>query len=257
MRKKSAARSLAKLATSPSFAPKRGQAKAKGKRKFYAVRKGHVSGIFDTWAECQKQVAKFSRPEFKSFATKSEAEHYLEEGKIFDRVTDEVPPDVLHVYTDGSLNTKTQLMGGGMYAKTQGGKELRMFLGIDSDIFSEIGPDANQGKPSSSFAELIAAVIAVKRLTALGYKKLQLHVDNDGVRNWFTGAWQAKQPSTRCALNALFSAQYDCNYLSIVSVDGHSGDVGNNEADRLAGIYTQPRYSKLWVKSCNGVVDEK
>ena len=263
MHNKNVAKSLSSLVKRPGFTPVRrptkGGAKrgAKARKKFYAVRKGHMTGIFETWSECQMQVTKFPRPEFKSFLTEFEAQQYIDEGKLFDRVKDDAPPDVMHVYTDGSLNVSTEMMGGGMYAKTTDGKELRMFLGIDVDIFKEIGPAAHNCNPSSSYAELIAAVISVKRLTAAGYKKLQLHVDNDGVRNWFTGAWKAKQSSTRCALDALFSAHYDCDYLSIVHVDAHAGNFGNTEADRLANMYTHPRKVSgwgSWVKRRNGVI---
>lgn len=46
--------------------------------KLYAVRKGRVTGIFNTWAECQQQTNKFKGAEFKSFKSKDEALEYLE-----------------------------------------------------------------------------------------------------------------------------------------------------------------------------------
>ena len=42
-------------------------------KKYYAVRKGRKTGVFATWAECQKQVTGFSGAEFKSFGTMEEA----------------------------------------------------------------------------------------------------------------------------------------------------------------------------------------
>lgn len=45
--------------------------------KVYAVRKGHQSGIFDTWAECQRVTSGFPKAEYKSFKTREEAEAYL------------------------------------------------------------------------------------------------------------------------------------------------------------------------------------
>ena len=36
-------------------------------KKYYAVRTGRKTGVFMTWAECQKQVMGFSGAEFKSF----------------------------------------------------------------------------------------------------------------------------------------------------------------------------------------------
>ncbi|NXI66135.1 RNH1 Ribonuclease, partial [Anseranas semipalmata] len=40
---------------------------------FYAVRRGRRTGVYRTWAECQRQVNKFSSASFKKFATEKEA----------------------------------------------------------------------------------------------------------------------------------------------------------------------------------------
>lgn len=44
---------------------------------YYAVRKGHITGIFDNWPEAQAATLGFSGPEYKKFKTKEEAEAYL------------------------------------------------------------------------------------------------------------------------------------------------------------------------------------
>ena len=44
------------------------------KKKIYAVRKGHKTGLFYTWDECKKQVNGFSGAEYKSFQTLDELE---------------------------------------------------------------------------------------------------------------------------------------------------------------------------------------
>ena len=51
------------------------------KKKVYAVKKGRKTGIFTTWAECQKQVSGFPKAEFKSFISKQEADDWLKEIK--------------------------------------------------------------------------------------------------------------------------------------------------------------------------------
>ena len=51
--------------------------------KIYAVKKGHKTGIFDNWAECQSATKGFSSPEFKSFTTREEAEAYLEDRDVW------------------------------------------------------------------------------------------------------------------------------------------------------------------------------
>ena len=49
-----------------------------GKKKYYAVRKGHTTGDFDNWNECQAAISGYSNADFKGFATQEEAERYLD-----------------------------------------------------------------------------------------------------------------------------------------------------------------------------------
>ena len=42
-------------------------------KKFYAVRKGHKPGIYDSWEAAEKEVRGFSGAEFKAFGTYDEA----------------------------------------------------------------------------------------------------------------------------------------------------------------------------------------
>lgn len=44
------------------------------KQKFYVVWKGKKTGIFTSWAECEKQVKGFVNAQYKSFDTRKEAE---------------------------------------------------------------------------------------------------------------------------------------------------------------------------------------
>ena len=48
------------------------------RKRFYAVAKGRETGIFDTWEDCQRQVQGFVGNQFKGFATRPEAEAFLE-----------------------------------------------------------------------------------------------------------------------------------------------------------------------------------
>ncbi|KAG0599576.1 hypothetical protein M758_12G162700 [Ceratodon purpureus] len=54
-----------------------GRNKAGFKSKFYAVRRGRVTGIFLSWEDCNFQVCRFRGAEFKSFGTLEEATVYL------------------------------------------------------------------------------------------------------------------------------------------------------------------------------------
>ena len=41
--------------------------------KYYAVKKGYGTGVFDHWEECKKNVKSFSGAEYKSFMNKNDA----------------------------------------------------------------------------------------------------------------------------------------------------------------------------------------
>ena len=48
------------------------------KKNFYAVRKGRVPGIYSTWDDCKRQVEGFAGAQFKGFATRAEAEDFVQ-----------------------------------------------------------------------------------------------------------------------------------------------------------------------------------
>eukprot|EP00850_Spirogloea_muscicola_P011395 SM000070S21361 [mRNA] locus=s70:554543:557257:- [translate_table: standard] len=50
------------------------------KRKFYAVRAGRQPGIFDSWEACERQVRGFPGTQFKSFASRADAEAFVDDG---------------------------------------------------------------------------------------------------------------------------------------------------------------------------------
>lgn len=47
--------------------------------KYYAVKKGYETGVYNSWEECEKQVKGFSCADYKSFMSKEEAYEYLGE----------------------------------------------------------------------------------------------------------------------------------------------------------------------------------
>ena len=75
-------------------------------KKVYAVKKGLITGIFETWEECKGAVDGFSGAEYKSFKTREEAYAYLgmECPDGVECLPDEFPKeaDMLVTYVDGS-----------------------------------------------------------------------------------------------------------------------------------------------------------
>mgnify|MGYP000841463951 CR=1 FL=1 len=99
-------------------------------KKYYAVRTGRKTGVFMTWAECQKQVTGFSGAEFKSFPT-------MEEAQAFAGVNAEGIPDTLPraekpasaqviAYVDGSYRSDTGEFSYGMVILKDGEEYLSL-----------------------------------------------------------------------------------------------------------------------------------
>ena len=46
-------------------------------KKYYAVKKGRKTGVFETWDECKQSVSGFSGAAYKSFTTREEASAFV------------------------------------------------------------------------------------------------------------------------------------------------------------------------------------
>ena len=77
--------------------------------KYYAVRNGYHTGIFNTWDECKKEVSGFSGAEYKSFTKLEDAKAFLGENEqisLFDEPKERKSTAV--AYVDGSYNISTK-----------------------------------------------------------------------------------------------------------------------------------------------------
>ncbi len=66
------------------------------KQKYYAVKEGNNTGIFDNWMECFYAIKDYSKPSFSAFLTLEDAKAYMldPEAKVFsenDRARGKVP----------------------------------------------------------------------------------------------------------------------------------------------------------------------
>jgi len=71
--------------------------------KFYAVKKGKVPGIYTSWDACKSMVHGFPGAVYKGFATRAEAEQFLEEKK------EEQKEPENYAFVDGSFNSATSV----------------------------------------------------------------------------------------------------------------------------------------------------
>ncbi|EKG19649.1 hypothetical protein MPH_03081 [Macrophomina phaseolina MS6] len=81
-----------------------GTASNENPEKFYAVQSGRVPGVYTDWPSAQKQTIGWTRPKFKAFPTRAEAEAFVKEGK-------KVGESVSNVSVDPDDQSETALAG--------------------------------------------------------------------------------------------------------------------------------------------------
>lgn len=220
------------------------------KAAFYAVRRGRRSGIFRTWKECEQQVKGYSGASFKKFPSESLAHDFLR--GIVQELTPAVketkpkrpkvrkiiptpPPGTRIVWTDGACSsngTEEAQAGVGVYFGLEDPRNVSEPL---------------EGAQTNQRAELMAAVRALEVLVEQQQtgNPVQIRTDSRyvqrGLQEWLPG-WKARGWKTtsktpvlhRDLWERLDALRVQFSTVELVHVRGHSGDPGNEGADRLA-----------------------
>ncbi|RHO81508.1 RNAse H family protein [Ruminococcus sp. AF42-9BH] len=203
------------------------------KKKIYAVRKGHKTGLFNTWAECQKATAGYSGAEFRGFTEKEEALAFLnmettktvsgDKSKEAAGVV-EVPENMVIAYVDGSFEKSIGRYAFGCVLLTPDGQEIRE---------SGSGSDPSGVAIRNVAGEMLGAMNAVKWAQENGYPAVEIRYDYEGVEKWVTGVWRAKTPLTSKYAVHMQEAGKKIQ-ISFCKVAAHTGNHYNEEADQLA-----------------------
>ena len=203
------------------------------KKKIYAVRKGHKTGLFNTWAECQKATAGYSGAEFRGFTEKEEALAFLnmettktvsgDKSKEAAGVV-EVPENMVIAYVDGSFEKSIGRYAFGCVLLTPDGQEIRE---------SGSGSDPAGVAIRNVAGEMLGAMNAVKWAQENGYPAVDIRYDYEGVEKWVTGVWRAKTPLTSKYAVHMQEAGKKIQ-ISFCKVAAHTGNHYNEEADQLA-----------------------
>lgn len=201
--------------------------------KYYAVRNGRSTGVFLTWAECQKQVTGFPGAVFKSFTTIEEAEAFVSEQTLRwqtkaeeeDRLLEifEKEPDALVAYVDGSYNVADGSFSYGM---------VLIHGGIEQS-FCQRFEDEELATMRNVAGEIKGAEAAMRYAVAHGFSKLYIYHDYEGIARWCKGEWKANKDGTK-AYKAYYDSICDILQVMFVKVAAHTGDKYNEIADKLA-----------------------
>lgn len=191
------------------------------KRKFYAVRKGKKTGIFNTWDECKEQVNGYSGAEYKSFTLKEEAEEYIGLNKSIDKVNYD---NRVEAYVDGSYEHSIREYGSGVVILKNNNVEK---------TYSTKGKKESLVSMRNVAGEIEAAKIAMNYCLDNNIENLILYFDYEGIEKWCTGVWKTNKEGTIEYKKFYDSIKSKLN-VKFVKVKAHSGDKYNEEADKLA-----------------------
>lgn len=225
-------------------------------KKVYAVKKGHKTGLFETWEECKVAVDGFSGAEYKGFSNRAEAEVYLfgeavaiggnvssaqtvtntvianetaptEESPKQDapsRHNESLASDQLITYVDGSYEHSLLKYAFGC-----------VFLMPDGTIYVENGSGTNpeSAKLRNVTGEMLGSMFAVRWAIKNGFRSVEIRYDYEGVEKWVTGAWKSKTELTQKYAEAMrrWSAQIQIRFTKVAA---HSNVYFNEMADQLA-----------------------
>ena len=190
--------------------------------KYYAIKNGKTPGIYTSWDQAKAQVHGYKGAVYKSFRTKEEAENYMIDNNIEDKIISSHEEGEAIVYVDGSYSKdKTYSYG---YVIIDGEEETKGSKRFDDPRYQDYRNVAG---------EVLGTMAAIDRAIELGYEKIYLHYDYTGIRHWALEEWKANNILTQ-RYRDYFDMIKDKIEVVFVKVDAHTGVKYNEMVDKLA-----------------------
>lgn len=220
-------------------------------KKFYAVKKGTIPGIYTTWGECQQNVNGFPGAIYKGFGTKKEAQEFMGLSTKADLPEDEKISRVYSqseaiAYVDGSYNDRRNEYAYGAVIFFDGGQRE----------FCEKFSDVKMAKMRNVAGEIEGAKRAMKFCVENKIKSIDIIYDYEGIEKWCTGAWRVNEDGTK-EYKKFYNNIAKSVDVNFVKVKGHSGNKYNDLADSLAKEALGLANSKKVCIHDNGIVANK
>lgn len=208
--------------------------------KFYAVKKGRKTGIFTTWAECQKQVSGFPKAEFKSFISKQEADNWLKEIKSSNENRRKSYSVI--VYTDGGSRNHGNKKG--EHVKKNDKAAWAYLIKYQGSIISDTDGEYGSTNNRMEIMALKKALLDLKQrelqnekiLVVLDSKYVLDAITKRWLQLWEKNGWKTsagtgvKNKELWMEISRLLPEFSNLDYQW---TKGHANDEGNNLVDEL------------------------
>ncbi|KAI3403079.1 hypothetical protein KGF56_004139 [Candida oxycetoniae] len=237
---------------------------------YYAVARGYRCGVYLTWDECKAQVSGYGNASYKKFSTMNEAQRFVDGG--YGSVSESKEHDehdyaFAHynslsrkpkpIYIDGASRGNGRVSipasGYGVYYGTNDPRNRAVALDEVDDV--------HKNPPTNQRAELHAMRHALRDIkhhliTSDSPEPFSIHSDSQytincistWAKNWKANGWRTSKNTPVANADIIKEAvelknevdqlyrQHNWGPLELHYVRGHSGDEGNENADRLANL---------------------
>lgn len=189
--------------------------------KYYAVKKGRKTGIFNSWDECKESVNGYANAIYKSFSDLKEAKNYLY--GTSHKNTVEPEKKEIEAYIDGSYDD---------HIKRYSYAAIIFHKGIKKE-FAQSESDINLVALRNVAGELKAAMYVMQYALNNSAKSIEIFYDYNGIEMWATGAWKANTEFTRRYTDYCKQVMTQIS-IKFTKIKSHTGNQYNEEVDRLA-----------------------
>ena len=207
-------------------------------KKYYAVKEGYKTGIFNTWNECKEQVEGYAGSTYKGFPTLQQANEFM--GLLDDTekssVENVMSESEAVAYVDGSYEDTQKEFSYGV---------IIFYDGIEQR-FAEKFNTPNLVDMRNVAGEIKGAQKAMQFCVDNCVGSIDIYYDYEGIEKWCTGEWKATKFGTK-AYKVFYESIKDKVRVKFVKVAGHSGDKYNDLADELAK-------SALGIGNCPDII---
>lgn len=203
-------------------------------KKYYAVKRGKITGVFDKWEECKAAVDGYPGAEYKGFSTLRDALEFAGlEGGMAAQKADGLEGEKrlpqageLLAYVDGSYEDSIKKYAFGC-----------VFILPDGRIYTEYGNGDNEKslQHRNVTGEMLGAMFAVKFAMLNGFSGIEICYDYQGIEKWVTGEWRSRTELTQKYAQTM-RAWGTRIAIRFTKVAAHTNVRYNELADRLAKI---------------------